>query len=228
VSLVSSGAASWASQAPLSESARAIAAPSATVADRLGRVLSIGGLLSMFAAVAVRLLFMTQAEVDATRAVITYRISILFFLGSAVVASWILANTKFGSWTFAVGGNKLAARAVGVPAARTKRTLFMTVSGAAWLVGMLLAFRLNSVQANVGDGNEFLYIIAAVVGGNLLTGGYGSAAGGAIGALLMAMSFQGIPFSRWNSDWRFLFLGVILLLAVLANRYVRSKAEETR
>jgi ribose/xylose/arabinose/galactoside ABC-type transport system permease subunit len=198
------------------------------VADRLGRVLSIGGLLSMFAAVAVRLLFMTQAEVDATRAVITYRISILFFLGSAVVASWILANTKFGSWTFAVGGNKLAALAVGVPAARTKRTLFMTVSGAAWLVGMLLAFRLNSVQANVGDGNEFLYIIAAVVGGNLLTGGYGSAAGGAIGALLMAMSFQGIPFSRWNSDWRFLFLGVILLLAVLANRYVRSKAEETR
>lgn len=198
------------------------------VADRVGRLLSIGGLLSVFAAVAVRLLFMTQAEVDATKAVITFRVSILFFLGSAVVASWVLANTKFGSWTFAVGGNKLAARSVGVPAARTKRILFMTVSGAAWLVGMLIAFRLNSVQANVGDGNEFLYIIAAVVGGNLLTGGYGSAAGGAIGALLMAMSFQGIPFSRWNSDWRFLFLGVILLLAVLANRYVRNKAEEAR
>jgi simple sugar transport system permease protein len=127
-----------------------------------------------------------------------------------------------------VGGNKLAARSVGVPAARTKTTLFMMVSGAAWLVGMLLAFRLNSVQANVGDGEEFEFIIAAVVGGNLLTGGYGSAAGAAIGALIMAMSFQGIPFSGWNSDWRFLFLGVILLLAVLANNYVRRKAEAAR
>jgi ribose/xylose/arabinose/galactoside ABC-type transport system permease subunit len=197
-------------------------------ADRLGRILSIGGLLLLFLGLAVRLLFMTQAEVDATRAVINFRVSILAFLAFAVFASWLLASTRFGSWTFAVGGNKPAARSVGVPAARTKRSLFMIVSAAAWLVGMLTAFRLNSVQANVGDGEEFQYIIAAVVGGNLLTGGYGSAAGAAIGALIMAMSFQGIPFAGWNSDWRFLFLGVILLLAVLANRWVRSKAEAAR
>ena len=109
-------------------------------------------------------------------------------------------RTQFGNWIFAVGGNKEAARAEGVPAARTKTTLFMIVSGAAWLVGMLIAFRLNSVQANVGDGEEFEYIIAAVVGGNLLTGGYGSAAGGAIGSLIMSMSTQGIPFAGWNTQ----------------------------
>ncbi len=194
-------------------------------ADSLGRFFSIGGLLLVIVGLAVRMLFMTQAEVDATRAVINFRFSILAFLVFAVLATWLLASTRFGSWAFAVGGNKAAARSVGVPAARTKRSLFMIVSAAAWLVGMLTAFRLNSVQANVGDGEEFQYIIAAVVGGNLLTGGYGSAAGGAIGALIMAMSFQGIPFSGWNSDWRFLFLGVILLLAVLANRWVRNKAE---
>ena len=101
----------------------------------------------------------------------------------------------------------------------------MLTSGAAWLVGMLIAFRLNSVQANVGDGEEFEFIIAAVVGGNLLTGGYGSAAGGAIGSLIMAMSTQGIPFAGWNTSWRFLFLGVILLLAVAGNNYVRRRAE---
>ena len=197
-------------------------------ADRLGRFLAIAGLLMLFLGLTVRLLFMTQEEVDATRAVINFRVSILAFLLFAVLASWLLASTRFGSWTFAVGGNKPAARSVGVPAARTKRSLFMIVSAAAWLVGMLTAFRLNSVQANVGDGEEFQYIIAAVVGGNLLTGGYGSAAGGAIGAVIMAMSFQGIPFAGWNSDWRFLFLGVILLLAVLANRWVRNKAEAAR
>ncbi|MFV1962192.1 MAG: ABC transporter permease [Acidimicrobiia bacterium] len=196
--------------------------------DRIGRVLTTGGLALVLLSVAVRLLFMTTEEAAATKAIFSYRVSILWFLGFAVVASLILMRTRFGNWTFAVGGNKKAAREVGVPAARTKTILFMTVSVAAFIVGMLIAFRLNSVQANVGDGQEFFYIIAAVVGGNLLTGGYGSAAGGALGALIMAMSFQGIPFAGWNSDWRFLFVGAILLLAVLVNNFVRKKAEEAR
>ena len=93
---------------------------------------------------------------------------------------------------------------------------------------MLLAFRLNTIQAGTGDGLEFQYIIAAVVGGTLLTGGYGTALGGAIGALIIAMATLGIPNSRWNSDWRFLFLGVILLLAVIANRSIRTRAEALR
>ncbi|MFV1961553.1 MAG: ABC transporter permease [Acidimicrobiia bacterium] len=197
-------------------------------ADWLGRIMVGVGVALVVLSVVVRLLFMTTDEAEATRAVFSYRISILWFLGFAVVASLVLMRTKFGNWTFAVGGNKKAAREVGVPAARTKTILFMTVSVAAFIVGMLIAFRLNSVQANVGDGQEFFYIIAAVVGGNLLMGGYGSAAGGALGALIMAMSFQGIPFAGWNSDWRFLFVGAILLLAVLVNNFVRRKAEEAR
>jgi simple sugar transport system permease protein len=104
----------------------------------------------------------------------------------------------------------------------------MLVSGAAWLVGMLLAFRLNTIQANTGNGEEFEYIIAAVVGGTLLTGGYGSALGGALGAIIIAEATLGIPSSRWNSDWRFLFLGVTLLLAVIANRSIRARAEAMR
>ena len=197
-------------------------------ADRLGTSISITGILLIVIAIAVKLLWATSEELEASRALITYRVSILYFFAFAAFATWLLMRSKFGSWTFAVGGNKEASRQVGVPAARTKTQLFMMVSGAAWLVGTLIAFRLNSVQANVGDGQEFFYIIAAVVGGNLLTGGYGSAAGAAIGALIMAMSFQGIPFAGWNSDWRFLFVGVILLLAVMVNNYVRGRAEKSR
>lgn len=194
-------------------------------ADRFGKFLAIAGIAGVAFAVLFRLLWTTTDELAGTTGNITYRVSVLYFLIFAVIASWVLMRTKFGSWTFAVGGNKAAARQVGVPAARTKTSLFMLVSGAGWLVGTLTAFRLNSVQANVGDGQEFIYIIAAVVGGNLLTGGYGSVIGGAIGALIIAMSFQGIPFSGWNSDWRWLFVGVILLLSVLVNNYVRAKAE---
>ncbi len=193
--------------------------------DRLGRVIALAGITITFVGIAIRLLFATTVENETIPGEVRWRVSVLYFLLFAVIGSYMLLRTKFGSWTFAVGGNKDASRQVGVPAARTKTILFMIVSAAGWLVGMLIAFRLNSVQANVGDGQEFFYIIAAVVGGNLLTGGYGSVLGAAIGAIIMAMSFQGIPFAGWNSDWRFLFVGAILLLAVLVNNYVRAKAE---
>ena len=84
------------------------------------------------------------------------------------------------------------------------------------------------MQANQGIGEEFEYIIAAVVGGTLLTGGYGSAVGAAVGALIIGMSLIGIPFAGWNTDWRYLFLGVILLVAVLVNNFVRGKAQRAR
>ena len=175
-----------------------------------------------------KLLFVTQEELDAGAAPALFSVRTIWAVIFTIVMVWILGSCKFGSWTFAVGGNKEASRQVGVPAARTKTQLFMLVSGAAWLVGMLLAFRLHTIQANTGDGQEFQYIIAAVVGGTLLTGGYGTALGGLLGASIVAMATLGITFARWNSDWRFLFLGVTLLLAMLANRWIRTKAEGMR
>lgn len=197
-------------------------------AERLGSILNWSGMAALALGLIVRLMFTTEAEVLAGNPPAKYTVRILWFLGFTAACSWVLARTKFGSWVFAVGGNKQAARQVGVPAARTKTQLFMLVSGAAWLVGVLLAFNLNTIQASTGNGLEFEYIIAAVVGGTMLTGGYGSTIGAAIGAVIMAMAVQGIPFSRWNSDWRFLFLGVILLLAVIANNFIKTKAEGIR
>jgi len=197
-------------------------------ADRLGsQMLAIAGLLAV-AAFVVRLLFTLPVEIEAGMPPAKFSVRSLWFIGFTAVAVFMLGKTRFGSWTFAVGGNKEAARQVGVPAARTKTQLFMVTAGAAWLVGMLLAFRLNTIQANTGNGEEFEYIIAAVVGGTLLTGGYGTALGGALGAIIIAEATLGIPNARWNSDWRFLFLGVTLLLAVLANRSIRTKAESMR
>ncbi len=193
--------------------------------DRFGSILTKIGLAAVGIGMLVKLLYTTDAEIAGGVTPANFRISIAWFFGFTVLAVWVLGRTKFGSWIFAVGGNKDAARQIGVPAARTKTQLFMIVSVAAWLVGLLLAFRLSTVQSVAGNGLEFEYIIAAVVGGTLLTGGYGSAAGAAIGAIIMAMSKLGIPSARWNSDWRFAFLGLILLAAVIANNFIKTKAE---
>jgi len=196
--------------------------------ERTGLMMvGVGFLLSLLG-LGARLLYVTQTELDAGITKTGYSVRILWFVGFTAICTWVLTRTRFGSWTYAVGGNKQASRQVGVPANRTKVQLFMLVSFAAWLVGVLLAFRLNTIQASTGDGEEFEYIIAAVVGGTALTGGYGSTLGAAIGAFIMAMSVQGIPSARWNSDWRFLFIGTILLLAAIGNNYIRGKAEAAR
>ena len=196
--------------------------------ESVGRSLVFVGLGSVLLGIAARLMFITSEELANTRAETRFGVGVMLFLAFAILGAWVLARTQFGNWIFAVGGNKEASRSVGVPAARTKTTLFMLVSASAWITGMVIAFRLNSVQANVGDGNEFRYIIVAVVGGCLLTGGYGSAIGAAIGAVIWGMITSGIGFATWNSDWRFLVLGALLLVAVLVNNYVRSQAEKVR
>jgi simple sugar transport system permease protein len=157
-----------------------------------------------------------------------FRISVIWWIAITALATWVLSRTRVGNWIFGVGGDKVAARNVGVPVSRVKIGLFMTTSLAAALVGIMVALRLGSVQAGQGIGEEFNYIIAAVAGGCLLTGGFGSAIGAAMGALIIGMTFIGIQFSGWNTDWRFLFLGVILLAAVLVNTYVRRRAEGAR
>jgi len=137
-------------------------------------------------------------------------------------ASWVLLRTRVGNWIYAVGGNQASARAVGVPVIRVKIGLFMTVSFLAWFMGMHTLYNFNTIQAGNGVGNEFLYIIAAVVGGTLLTGGYGNAIGAAIGSFIFGMTSLCIVYAGWDPNWFRAFLGVMLLLAVLVNLYVKK------
>jgi simple sugar transport system permease protein len=138
------------------------------------------------------------------------------------IASWVLLRTKIGNWIYAVGGNQASARAVGVPVLKVKVGLFMTVSFLAWFTGMHTLYNFNTIQAGNGVGNEFLYIIAAVVGGTLLTGGYGNAIGVAIGSFIFGMTSLCIVYAGWDPNWFRAFLGVMLLLAVLVNLYVKK------
>jgi simple sugar transport system permease protein len=157
-----------------------------------------------------------------------FRITVLWWLAITALATWTLTRTRVGNWIFGVGGDANAARNVGVPVKQVKISLFVMTSFVCALTGIMIALRLASTQAGQGIGEEFQYIIAAVVGGCVLTGGFGSAIGAALGATIIGMAFIGIQFSGWNTDWRYLFLGVILLVAVLVNNYIRKRAEGAR
>jgi simple sugar transport system permease protein len=154
--------------------------------------------------------------------------AVLWWIAITVTATWVLTQTTFGNWIYAVGGDANAARSVGVPVARTKVILFMCTAMAAALVGIMVALRFKGIQTGQGVGQEFFFIIAAVVGGCLLTGGYGSAIGASIGALVIGFAQIGIIFAGWDSNWYFTFLGVILFVAVGVNTLVRRRAASAR
>lgn len=153
---------------------------------------------------------------------VTVRITVVWWLLFVAIATWVLLRTRVGNWITAVGGNAASARAVGVPVAKVKIGLFMTVGFLAWFYGMHRLYGYNTIQAGEGVGQEFLFIIAAVVGGTLLTGGAGSAIGAAIGAFIFGMTVQGIVYAGWDPNWFYAFLGVMLFLAVMVNLYVRK------
>ncbi|QIV87024.1 ABC transporter permease [Glutamicibacter mishrai] len=159
---------------------------------------------------------------------IDVKVTVFIWLAMVIIASWILLRTKIGNWIFAIGGDEKAARAVGVPVVRTKIGLFMAVGFCGWVLGMHNLFAFDAVQSGEGIGNEFLYIIAAVIGGCLLTGGYGSAIGGAIGAFIFGMANKGIVYAEWNPDWFKFFLGLMLLLATVVNIVVKKRAESSK
>jgi len=154
--------------------------------------------------------------------------AILWWAFIAIASSYRLTHTRFGNWIFAVGGDANAAKNVGVPVRRVKVSLFMFTALCAWLFAMLQVCDVGSAAADRGLQKEFEAIIAAVIGGTLLTGGYGSVVGATFGALIFGVVQIGITYTNVNSDWFRVFLGGMLLVAVLFNNQVRKRVTEAR
>ncbi|MFM9435787.1 simple sugar transport system permease protein [Janthinobacterium sp. CG_23.3] len=153
---------------------------------------------------------------------------IVWWAALALVSSFVLARTRIGNWIFAVGGDANAAKNVGVPVKAIKISLFVFTAFCACLFATLQVFDVGSAAADRGMQKEFEAIIAAVIGGALLTGGYGSVVGACFGALIFGVVQIGITYTDINSDWFRVFLGVMLLIAVLFNNFVRSRVTEAR
>jgi simple sugar transport system permease protein len=138
-----------------------------------------------------------------------------------VVCHVLLTQTAFGNWIFASGGDANASRSVGVPVGRVKVLMFMLTAFCATVFAACQVLEFGSAAADRGLLKEFEAIIAVVIGGSLLTGGYGTAIGAALGALIFGVVEQGLFFAGVDSSLFRVFLGIILLAAVLLNTYIR-------
>ena len=171
---------------------------------------------------AVNAIFGQKIEVLGAR----FDIAIRWWVVVTAIAAWILSRTAIGNWIFGAGGDDNASRNVGVPVAKLKISLFMTTAFSAFLVAFLQVTQFKGADSLRGELQEFNAIIAAVVGGVLLTGGYGSVIGAALGALIFAMVQQGIIITGVDGDWFKVFVGGILVVAVIFNNFVRQQAQK--
>ncbi|MFK7867841.1 MAG: ABC transporter permease [Roseobacter sp.] len=155
-------------------------------------------------------------------------VEILWFVVIALLATYVLQKTPFGNWIFASGGDANAASNSGVPVKRVKLILFMITATCAALVAIITVLDSGSTDARRGFQKEFEAIIAAVIGGCLLTGGYGSAIGAFFGAIIFGMVLIGLTYTDIDQDWYLVFLGGMLLVAVLFNNMIRKRVTGER
>ena len=154
----------------------------------------------------------------------SFDVSLVWWVVLAAVATYVLQRTRFGNWAFATGGDLKTARLAGVPTNRVKVSLFVCSSLGAVLVGIIETLSFNNGDVTLGSSYVFTAIAAAVIGGVLLSGGYGTMLGTAFGAITYGIASMGVFFLGWDADLTDLFVGVFLLLAMLANNRLRIVA----
>jgi simple sugar transport system permease protein len=147
----------------------------------------------------------------------------LWFLALVVVFTVLLTMTRFGNWVFATGGSPEAAREMGVPVSRVQIATFALTSMLAAFSGFVSVARFSSVDALRGTGLELEVILAVVVGGALLSGGYGSILGAMLGVLILGMLQQGLILIGVSVYWYRAGIGLLLIVAAVVNHKVRMR-----
>jgi simple sugar transport system permease protein len=154
----------------------------------------------------------------------SFQVVIVWWLLILAVFIYLLHYSTQGNWIFALGGDKVSARNAGIPTERVTVALFVFSATAAAFVGMCQAILFNSAQVSGGMTYIFNAIVSVVVGGVLLTGGFGSVVGIFFGTITFAVVTQGIYYTSFDRNWSSLIIGVMLLLAVLMNNTFRRMA----
>ena len=157
-----------------------------------------------------------------------FRMSFIWFLAVALLASWLMASSNVGNWIKATGGHLEAAISMGIPTWRVKIFCFMLCSLLAGLAGIVQVLRLGSPLPSIGEGLELQAIAAAVIGGASLTGGIGTVLGAIVGALLIRVIDNGLVMSQVDANWFKFAIGFLTIVAVIGNTWLRKTARKIK
>jgi len=153
-----------------------------------------------------------------------FEVTLFWWIAAVVVFGFILNYSRYGNWILAIGGDRVSARNAGIPTDRVTIALYMGSGLCSAFVGMSQAILYNSAQVSAGQSFIFNSIIAVVIGGVMLTGGYGSVLGIVLGTLTFSIVNQGIYYTGFDANWASLIIGILLLAAVLMNNTFRNMA----
>lgn len=151
-------------------------------------------------------------------------ISTLWWLVATAVSAYVLHQTRFGNWVYGTGGSLPSALKSGVNVSRVKTILYMSTACMSVIVGALIMLGINTAAAAEGSNLLFEVVTVAVIGGTLITGGKGSPIGAAIAALLFGVISQGFFLTDIPQYWYDVFVGAMLLGAILVDRYAAEIA----
>lgn len=156
------------------------------------------------------------------------RVSFIWFVILALIASLVMGITNFGNWIRATGGFFEAAQSMGIPVRNVKFACFIICSILAGLAGTVQVFRLQSPFPNLGESLELQAIAGSVIGGVALTGGVGTVFGAIVGALLIRVIDNGLVLSRIDANWFKFAIGALTVLAVVGNSWLRRTARRIK
>jgi D-xylose transport system permease protein len=145
-----------------------------------------------------------------------------------VLWTFVLGRTTYGRHVYAVGGNTEAARRAGIPVDRIRISVFVICSFMAAIGGILAVSRANSVDPNTGGSNVLLYAVgAAVIGGTSLFGGKGKVINAVVGGAVIAVIDNGMGLLGFSAGTKYIFTGLILLIAASVDALSRRRAAAT-
>jgi len=149
-----------------------------------------------------------------------FRTSVIWFALTTLIFTIVLNQTWYGNWVVATGGNKDIARSMGVSVNLVKTVNFMLSALLAGLSGCLTVARFQVLHPTMGQTLPLTTIAAAVIGGNILMGGYGSIIGAALGAIVLGMTRSGLIQAGAPTFWYNSFVGIIIIVAVIINTFI--------
>jgi simple sugar transport system permease protein len=153
-----------------------------------------------------------------------FQVTVFWWIGFIAIIGFALHFSPVGNWIYALGGDRISARNAGIPTEKLTIGLFMLSGFSAAFVGVGQAMVYQSAQVSGGQSFIFNSIMCVVIGGVLLTGGFGSVLGIVLGTITFSMVNQGIYFTGFDPNLGSVIIGALLLVAVLMNDTFRQMA----